>query len=174
MLPSEPNYYLVDTPEASTLTEHISSALSKEADASGGELIAFALLDQAFDYGGKPLAISLPAERLYCQGRWAQLLEAGPVMIQLPIEYERDLHRAIGGLARHCAGRPMLSFAVCRRQLVEVAGHWRTCIAPEVPGIAAPLVAVRRHQSCRSFARLPRASELGPLQRPAGPMVECR
>jgi Domain of unknown function (DUF4123) len=167
LLPSETVYYAVDAPEVTVLVDHVVAEISKALAPANGDVIACALLDSAFDYGGKPLALSLPVERLYSQGRWERLSEVSPALVELPVGRAEDLRQAIGHLARHCSARPMLSFVASRLKLVELARSWRECVAPKVAGIESPLL---RFADTRVAAMLPTSLEPANWQRLSSPV----
>jgi hypothetical protein len=165
--PSDANYYAVDAPEVQILVDQVVTEISKASDSANGDVTACAVLDEAFDHGSTRLPLSLPAERLYCQGRWEQLSEVSPVLIQLPVGQGKDLHQAIGRLVRHCSGRPMLGFAVSRLELSDLAHVWRDCIAPDVIGMEPPLL---RFADTRVAAVLPVSLEPANWRRLSAPV----
>jgi Domain of unknown function (DUF4123) len=165
--PSDANYYAVDAPKVQMLVDQVVTEISKASDSANGDVTACAMFDEAFDYGSTRLPLSLPAERLYGLGRWERLSELSPVLIQLPVGQGKELQQAIGHLVRHSAGRPMLSFAVSRLGLADLADHWRDCIAPAVAGMEAPLL---RFADTRVAAVLPASLEPANWRRLSAPV----
>lgn len=134
MPPSNKNYYAVESPDKLALVIQVVDAVSSACRSAGADLIAYALIDEAFDMGASQLRPLHPFERLYSEGRWQQLSEVSPTLIQLPGNDEFALRKQVERLVFHCARRPMLSFLLSSMSIEDLARAWRRCIAPEVPG----------------------------------------
>lgn len=89
----------------------------------------YALLDLAFDHGGKTM--TLPDSMvypIYHQGRLEALSQASPALFELNIRDTRILEKQLARLLHHCNGRPMLSFLATPLDAETLRERWQGCL----------------------------------------------
>lgn len=92
----------------------------------------YALLDRAFDYGGKPFSGAQVSDYpVYRTGRLQALQIVSPCLIELPTNAQTQLHKLLGRLAVHCRGRPMLSFIQSELSGDELVEAWQDLLEVE-------------------------------------------
>lgn len=84
-----------------------------------------ALVDRAFDDGGKTMKWSARQWPIYHQGKLADFESIAPTLLPLATESEETLQQQLSRLLRHCQGRPMLSFLLSRKDPEKLRDSWQ-------------------------------------------------
>ena len=90
----------------------------------------YALIDAAFDHGGKSLDLA-DGLIVYHQGRLQNLASASPTLFELSGTDPDFLQHQLRRLMRHCRGRPMLSFICSPLPASTVREHWQNLLEIE-------------------------------------------
>lgn len=84
-----------------------------------------ALVDTAFDHGGRPLQWAGLRIALYSDGPLAGLNAVSPLMLPLDVVNEDNLSKQLSRLLRHCQGKPMLSFVLASASPEALHAAWQ-------------------------------------------------
>jgi Domain of unknown function (DUF4123) len=112
-------YFAVNAPSADLRAQAL---MCLQTNSPGGRW--FALLDRAFDQGGKrTLRWPHPTEAIY---KGTDDIEAiSPTLLALNLDSHEALAQDITCLLRHCQGRPMLSFVQTTLDMGDLATTWQ-------------------------------------------------
>ncbi|AEG67638.1 DUF4123 domain-containing protein [Ralstonia solanacearum] len=130
----------------------------------------FALVDGAFDLGGKPFVPPGPYVPLY--GRSSalyDLLPAPPYLVPLDHRTGADLRAMVTALGTHCQGRPMLSFLASWKPADELVHLWQPCLQPVVAAEGARHLL--RFADTRVLSALPGALDPAAWARLTAPLM---
>lgn len=121
------DYHAVDPYDHLLLRDNITQQIGA---ASEGHW--YALIDRAFDHGGKRFSAS-PANDypVYHTGHLQALATVSPYLIELPTESQAQLRKFLGRLLLHCRGRPMLSFVQSGHSGNELVDAWQDLLEVE-------------------------------------------
>lgn len=141
MLPSDGGVYVaMDKGDVHEMAAQVLGAFDEVTQTRGEPINLFALLDTAFDAKSAPFAQRSESEALYCEGRWAPLERASPIVISVRRQPAEHVQREVIRLVRHCNGRPMLSFIATSLATRDLAVHLRQFMAPRIEGMEATLL----------------------------------
>lgn len=120
-------YYAVDSHDPKKLRDVLLSHIISLSPSDHW----FAILDSAFDHGGKRLRwFNENLFEVYHQGRLATLAEVSPLLIPLQHESEH-LGQELMRLLTHCRGRPMLSFIRSKQSAEAIREQWQSILEIE-------------------------------------------
>lgn len=115
-------YFAVDPPDVADVTSQLMTLIDADPKANW-----IAVVDSAFDHGGSALACHGTHIVLYSSEELDALSEVSPLLISLASEQKGLLERQLLSLARHCAGRPMLSVVASAKNAEELKLNWQKC-----------------------------------------------
>lgn len=121
------DYFAVDPYDHVLLREGITERIGAAPEGHW-----YALIDRAFDHGGKPFSASPVSDYpVYHTGRLQALATVSPSLIELPTESQAQLRKFLGRLLLHCRGRPMLSFIQSEHSGNELVEAWQELLEVE-------------------------------------------
>jgi len=118
-------YYATTTYDLPTIKMQL---LAKIRESRGNWL---AIIDSAFDHGGKALSWFSEVLPVYHEGRLSALREVSPILVGLSVNDEQALERECRRLLHHCKGRPMLGFIQSEKRLPAIRQGWQSVLEVE-------------------------------------------
>lgn len=123
-------YFAVDSRDSKMWLDDLLQAVDSAPSANW-----FALVDGAFDHGGKPFAAPVRCHPLYGETSvLSELLPASPYLLPLDGMASAERRAMVEALGTHCQGRPMLSFVALRQTAERLVELWQPCLQPVVVG----------------------------------------
>lgn len=123
-------YFAIDACNLDSVREAVSAHAA--ANSQAGQ--TFALLDTAFDRGGRSYRSQSTLTPLYFHGALEQLSGVSPVLIPLDFKNASAVDLQIRTLCRHGSGRPMLSFIQTHYSAAQLRDYWQYFYQPKVDG----------------------------------------
>ncbi|SPA10730.1 conserved hypothetical protein [Cupriavidus taiwanensis] len=159
-------YFAIDSRDPKMWLDDLLHAIDSAPSANW-----FALVDGAFDHGGKPFAAPVHCHPLYGETSvLRELLPASPYLLPLDGMASADRRAMVGALGTHCQGRPMLSFVASWQPAVCLVELWQPCLQPVVVGDDTPYLL--RFADTRVLAALPGALSPEAWDRLTAPLLQ--
>lgn len=127
----ETMYFALDPHDTTAFAPSLRLAFKAgdDSNAQTANSCYLALLDNAFDYGQKPLKWHAESLPVYSPaGRLAALNKVSPTLFLLSAPDSPEFEPEIRWLSRHCSGRPMLSFLHSKVSAKELSAQWQKCL----------------------------------------------